>query len=77
MPLRIENRIVYPIGEALAAARVSRSTYFRWIKLGRIADTQFKDRNSRRVFTEEELEDLKKFAQKLQNTNPQTNLSFT
>jgi DNA-binding transcriptional MerR regulator len=76
MPLRIEDKVVYPIGEALAAVGLSRSTYFRWVKLGRVADTQYKDRNGRRVFTEVELGDLKNIAQRLQSASPQINLGF-
>jgi DNA-binding transcriptional MerR regulator len=76
MPIHIDDRDVYPIGEALAEVGVSRSTYFRWINSGRIADTQFKDRNGRRVFTPEELQHLKRVAQQLQYANPQRKLSF-
>jgi len=65
MPVTVEGRILYRIGEALAAASLSRATYFRWIKDGRIRDTQFKDRNGRRVFTDEELSELKREAGKL------------
>lgn len=56
---------VYRIGEALKLANVSRATYFRWIKIGRIHDTRFKDRNGRRVFTEEEVQDLKHISEVL------------
>jgi hypothetical protein len=38
-------------------------------------DTQFKDRNGRRVFTEEELGDLKREAQRLVEA-PQIPLTF-
>lgn len=65
MPFSIEGRTVYRIGEALEQAHVSRATFFRWIKDGKIRDTQYKDRNGRRVFTPEELEDLKHAAGKL------------
>lgn len=59
MPLILEGKTLYRIGEALVAASVSRATYFRWLKQGRVRDTQYKDRNGRRVFTEAELADLK------------------
>lgn len=65
MPFEIDGRIVYRIGEALQAASVSRATYFRWVREGLIADTEFRDRNGRRVLTAEELDHLKRFAHRL------------
>lgn len=58
MPTTIGNLVVYRIGEALAAAGLSRATYFRWVKGGRVPDTHYKDRNGHRVFTEAELASL-------------------
>jgi len=75
VPLVIEGRKLYRIGEALPLASVSRATYFRWLKLGLLKDTQFKDRNGRRVFTEDELEELKRESQKLVQA-PQIPLTF-
>ncbi len=75
MPVVIDGKKLYRIGEALAAAPVSRATYFRWLKLRRLPDTQFKDRNGRRLFTESELEGLKHEAQRLVEA-PQIPLKF-
>jgi len=65
MPVVIDGKKLYRIGEALAAAPVSRATYFRWLKEGRVRDTHYRDRNGRRLFTEEELKELKNQAQRL------------
>lgn len=65
MPIVVNNQKLYRIGEALAAASVSRATYFRWLKAGRLRETQYKDRNGRRLFTETELEFLVGEAKKL------------
>jgi predicted site-specific integrase-resolvase len=73
MPLIIEGKTLYRIGEALDSASMSRATYFRWLKIGRLRDTQFKDRNGRRVFTEAELKQLTHEAQRLVE-NPQMEL---
>ena len=73
MPFEIDGRTVYRIGEALRAASVSRATYFRWVREGLIADSEFRDRNGRRVLTAEELEHLKRFAHRLVE-NPQMRL---
>lgn len=76
MPVTLQNRVLFSIGEALPRAGVSRSTYFRWVRSGRIPDTQFKDRNGRRVFTEEEVEQLTGIAKELKETNNQIRLEF-
>jgi len=75
MPVIIEGKKFYRIGEALAACTLSRATYFRWLKEHRIADTQYRDRNGRRLFTESEVEELKSLAQKLFES-PQRRLKF-
>jgi DNA-binding transcriptional MerR regulator len=76
VPIRIQDRTLFTIGEALAKAEVSRSTYFRWVRFGRIADTQYKDRNGCRVFTQEEVEELAKVAHQLQDTQTQSRFEF-
>src|SRR5262245_30229733 len=65
VPLVIDGRPMFPIGEALAEAGISRATYFRWIRLGRVNDGEFRDRNGRRILTLEEVHYLKKQAHKL------------
>ena len=75
MPFLIDGKRVYRIGEALATASLSRATYFRWIKQGRIRDTHYKDRNGRRVFTEEELDELRRETDRLIEA-PQIPLTF-
>jgi len=76
MPTVLQDRKVFSIGEALERVRVSRSTYFRWVRTGRIPDTQFKDRNGHRVFTEEELQALDNLANQLRESSSQTRLEF-
>ena len=76
VPLKIDGIKLYRIGEALALASLSRATYFRWLKQGRVKDTQYKDRNGRRVFTEAELEDLRSKADHLVAA-PQMGLRFS
>jgi len=64
-PLSIGGIEVYRIGEALKIARVSRPTFFRWVKAERFPDTKYRDRNGRRVFTKEELQQLAEKANRL------------
>lgn len=75
VPIVVDGKTLYRIGEALASASLSRATYFRWLKQGKVRDTQFKDRNGRRLFTESELETLKGEAQRLVES-PQMQIRF-
>ena len=65
MPVTIDGQAMFSIGEALREAAISRATFFRWVKDGVIQDAQFRDRNRRRVFTAEEVAELKRFAHRL------------
>lgn len=71
MPLTIEGTTVYPIGEALQEAGVSRATYFRWVREGRLVDVRYRDRNGRRVFTDQEIRGLCCVSKKLVEASPQ------
>lgn len=75
MPIEVNNTTLYRIGEALAMASISRATYFRWLKAGIVRETQFKDRNGRRLFTEAELQTLMSEAKRLVQ-QPQTEMRF-
>ena len=74
MPITLEGEMVYRIGEALELAGLSRSTYFRWVREGRIRDVEYRDRNRRRVFTQEELQRLCSEALQLVPASPQMTL---
>ena len=74
MPIVLEGEEVYRIGEALERAGLSRSTYYRWIREGRIGDTSYRDRNGRRVFTRKELDNLCSKARRLVPASPQMTL---
>lgn len=76
MVLQLDGQEVYRIGEALNQADVSRATYFRWVREGRIADTRYRDRNGRRVFTTEELDRLVAAANRLVEASPQITLGL-
>lgn len=76
MPTVLHDRTVFSIGEALTKVGLSRSTYFRWIRIGRVRDTEFKDRNGHRVFTEEEIEALDRIANELKQSSAQQRLGF-
>jgi hypothetical protein len=70
MSLSINGITVLRIGETLQRAGVSRATYFRWVKCGRIADARYRDRNGRRVFTPGEVNALVDAATQLVDLDP-------
>jgi predicted site-specific integrase-resolvase len=72
MPICLEGVTVYRIGEALDRAGLSRATYFRWVREGKVPDTRYRDRNGRRVFTQGELEGLAEEAGKLIDVSAST-----
>jgi hypothetical protein len=76
MPTSIDGNLLFPIGEALDRAGVSRATYFRWVREGRIPDARFRDRNGRRVLTTEELSLLERRANRLVETLPPDQLTL-
>lgn len=76
MSVMIDGKQVYRIGEALSMAGLSRATFFRWVKDERITDTRYRDRNGRRVFTEDELQRLMATAHRLVEASPQLLLWF-
>lgn len=74
MPIELDGKKVYRIGEALETAGLSRSTYFRWVRESRVHDTKYRDRTGRRVFTPEELDALRAEARQLVPASPQLSL---
>ena len=65
VPVTIDGKKLYRIGDALQVAGLSRPTYFRWVRTGRVSDTHYRDRNGRRVFTPAELHAMRALAQRL------------
>lgn len=60
----------------MTSAGISRATFFRWVREGRIADVRFRDRNGRRLFTDDELRTLSAEANKLLEASPQISMRF-
>jgi len=54
-----ENQSYYRITEACKIAGISRVSLLRWIREGKCADVKTRDRNGWRLFTEEEVAQLK------------------
>jgi predicted site-specific integrase-resolvase len=65
MPQTINGTVYYQTNEACRLAGISRATFFRWLKEGTIEDVKYKDRRGWRLFTDKEIENLKKEANKV------------
>jgi predicted site-specific integrase-resolvase len=65
MSQSINGIVYYQTNEACRFAGISRATFFRWLKEGTIEDVKHKDRRGWRLFTEKEIDDLKREAQKI------------
>lgn len=69
-----DGTLLYPISEALVEARLSRATYFRWVKLGRLPDARLRDRNGYRVFTREEVDAMRRLSTHTVVATPQVRI---
>lgn len=62
MPVEIEGRRFYRTNEALKIIGISKATWFRWLKEKKVEDVAHKDIRGWRLFTEEEVERIRKYA---------------
>ncbi len=65
MPQTINGTVYYQTNEACKLAGISRATFFRWLKEGTIEDVKHKDRRGWRLFTQKDIDELKREAQKI------------
>ncbi len=59
MPIRVSGSTYYWTAEACRMAGTSKNTFLRWVKEGRLPDTERRDRRGWRIFAEHEVEKLK------------------
>ena len=59
MPIKLNGETYYWTAEACQLAGISKNTFLRWVKEGRFADVERRDRRGWRLFTEDDLEMLK------------------
>jgi len=62
MPVEIEGKRFYRTNEALKLIGISKATWFRWLKEKKVEDVAHKDIRGWRLFTEEEVERIRKYA---------------
>jgi DNA-binding transcriptional MerR regulator len=76
MPVYIKDRKFYKTAEACKKAGVSRATLFRWLKNQTFKDVANKDRRGWRLFTENDIQRLKKEADRIHISPYQQSLDF-
>jgi excisionase family DNA binding protein len=65
MPVLIDGHVYYRTMEACHRTGISRATLFRWLKAG-ILDRSVKDRRGWRLYTENDVETIKKEADRIE-----------
>ena len=76
MPVIIKGKKYYQTSEALNKAGISRATWYRWRAADLVKDTSQKDRRGWRLFTEQEVEKLREFAQQIKTVPVQSELDL-
>lgn len=66
MPVKINGRIYYRTAEVCQIVGIGKSTLFRWIRQNIVKDAEYRDRKGWRLFTEDELLNLKSETNKIQ-----------
>jgi excisionase family DNA binding protein len=64
MPIEINGQVYYKTSEACKKTGISRATLFRWLQAG-ILEKYYKDRRGWRLFTEDDLNKIRKEAEKI------------
>jgi DNA-binding transcriptional MerR regulator len=65
MTINIDGVIYYQTAEACRKAGLSKNTFLRWIRGGILRDVEHRDRHGWRLFTEKDLQVLKKEANRI------------
>ncbi len=76
MPITIDGKTFYRTHEALREIGISKATWFRWLKEKKVADVRHKDLRGWRLFTREDIERIKKYANTIKVLPDQQSLDF-
>ncbi len=68
MAIEIEGQVYYRTSEACHITGISRSTLFRWLKMG-VLDKTYKDRRGWRIFSKEDLKKIQIEATRIEEDN--------
>jgi predicted site-specific integrase-resolvase len=59
MPIQIDGETYYRTAEVYRSIGVSRNTLYAWLRRGVLGQTELRDRRGWRLFTQEEMDQLK------------------
>ena len=62
MSVEIEGKRFYRTNEALKIIGISKATWFRWLKEKKVEDVVHKDLRGWRLFTDDEVKRIRKYA---------------
>ena len=65
MPVKINSQTYYRTTEVCRKVGISRNTLFRWLKEGNVTEVEHRDYRGWRLFTQEQIDALKKKARKI------------
>ena len=68
MSIIIEGKQYYRTNEALKLIGISKATWFRWLKEKKVNDVNHKDVRGWRLFTDADIERIKKYANTIRIT---------
>lgn len=68
MSIIIEGKQFYRTNEALKLIGISKATWFRWLKEKKVGDVNHKDVRGWRLFTDADIERIKKYANTIRVT---------
>ena len=68
MAIEIEGQVYYRTSEACQITGISRSTLFRWLKMG-VLNKTYKDRRGWRIFSKEDLKKIQIEATRIEEDN--------
>lgn len=76
MPVEIEGKQFYRTNEALKFIGISKATWFRWLKEQKVSDVKYKDVRGWRLFTSEDIDRLRRYANTINVIPEQSTLEF-
>ncbi len=76
MSVEIEGKRFYRTNEALKIIGISKATWFRWLKEKKVEDVVHKDLRGWRLFTDDEVEKIRKYANTINILPTQEALNF-
>ena len=76
MPVEIEGKQFYRTNEALKFIGISKATWFRWLKEQKVSDVKYKDVRGWRLFTSDDIDRLRRYANTINVVAEQSTLEF-